>query len=177
MLKNLQSNHYALIVQGWRYHGRYECELGTSTLVITSVCIWWFWQAVVRAEAAFKSIGGAFGVLSNKAKKYLLSSKRNEVPEMTSHASESVPPTFAQAPHDALTFWMTFPFCKIQDLYVRAKRGCRQLCQNCHTVFFATDMNVTLQMRLMPSRLAQFLMFQDINLKRVHESVEWNLAM
>lgn len=115
------------------------------------------------AEAAFKLIGEAFGVLSDKAKRFLHDSKRggeSRISQMASQATEPPKPTYsayqaqyqataqtttaagAQAPQASNTFWTACPLCRMQYQYMRTYLGYQLLCQKCHKPFLANDINV-----------------------------------
>ncbi|XP_073396532.1 uncharacterized protein [Physcomitrium patens] len=118
------------------------------------------------AEAAFKMVGEAFGVLSDKGKRGLHDVKRageskasrapsrvNE-PSKTSYpayhaqyqaAAQATPGpgpgTGAPAPHPSLTFWTSCPECRMQYQYLRTYLNYQLLCQKCHIPFLAKDIN------------------------------------
>jgi hypothetical protein len=112
------------------------------------------------AEAAFKLIGEAFGVLSDKSKRYVHDSKRGAEPRVAQfepsrpanaayhaqyHAAAAQAPapaaTGAHAPHPSVTFWTACPLCRMQYQYMRTYLGCQLLCQKCNKPFHANDLN------------------------------------
>jgi hypothetical protein len=117
----------------------------------------------VGAEAAFKLIGEAFGVLSDKSKRNMHDLKRGfkgSVPQMPTRVSETAKPHSShhpqyqstaqasagsgpQAPHPSLTFWTSCPLCRMQYQYLRTYLNFQLLCQKCNKPFTAKDINAT----------------------------------
>ncbi|CAK9256280.1 unnamed protein product [Sphagnum jensenii] len=106
----------------------------------------------VGAEAAFKLVGEAFGVLSDKQKraghdircglKVSAPQQQTRIPEPKSQFSTRYhqPPTHPNAPPSNLTFWTTCPVCRMQYQYLRTYLNFQLLCQKCNKPFRAKDM-------------------------------------
>ncbi|CAM6090523.1 unnamed protein product [Calypogeia fissa] len=123
----------------------------------------------VGAEAAFKLIGEAFGILSDKAKRQVHDIKRGVKPKaphvrvvmepnvqnfQTSFTATSVPPSHNPAQshshhtsHTAhgggTTFWTACPNCKMQYQYMRTYENFQLQCPKCKNVFLARDIHST----------------------------------
>ncbi|XP_024390463.1 uncharacterized protein [Physcomitrium patens] len=110
------------------------------------------------AEAAFKMIGEAFGVLSDRGKRGLYDLKRSgesnvshvKEPSKASYpayhakyqpTAQATPGPGAQAPHPSLTFWTSCPLCRMQYQHLRTYLNYQLLCQTCHKPFLAKDIN------------------------------------
>jgi hypothetical protein len=116
------------------------------------------------AEAAFKLIGEAFGVLSDRNKRYLHDTKRggesSRNAQMPSQATGTTSNSAYQAQYQAaaqattsaaaaaqtaqpssLTFWTTCPQCRMQYQYLRTYLNQTLLCQKCLKPFLANDIN------------------------------------
>ncbi|KAL3700572.1 hypothetical protein R1sor_018594 [Riccia sorocarpa] len=108
----------------------------------------------VGAEAAFKLIGEAFAILSDKTKRQLHDMRRGF--KMKVVAPTSVPPAdpsahFASpfhvtpgggpgpAPAPASTFWTSCPRCKMQYQYLRTYENYQLQCHKCKELFKACD--------------------------------------
>ncbi|GLJ44370.1 hypothetical protein SUGI_0929880 [Cryptomeria japonica] len=114
------------------------------------------------AEGAFKLIGEAWGVLSDKIKRSVYDHKRIYVPPSANRIVQKNPkpnaapapaPTRPQAPPPAAhnggffkytsgaptTFWTACPFCKMQYEYLRNFLNHNLLCPNCQKPFMALE--------------------------------------
>ncbi|XP_057868903.2 uncharacterized protein LOC131075943 [Cryptomeria japonica] len=114
------------------------------------------------AEAAFKLIGEAMGVLSDTMKRTLHDIKRratvngNNIQSKGSRFQTAVrnssngnvgmqQPNATQArmqaqPNTDATFWTICPFCTVKYQYLRTVENKYLLCQNCHRPFVAKDL-------------------------------------
>ncbi|CAK9253872.1 unnamed protein product [Sphagnum jensenii] len=99
------------------------------------------------AEAAFKLIGEAFGVLSDKQKRIAHDIRRRakvqtHIPDPKSQFStrHQKQPTHANAPPSHLTFWTSCPVCRTNFEYLRTFLDFQLTCQRCHRLFVARDM-------------------------------------
>ncbi|CAK9190383.1 unnamed protein product [Sphagnum troendelagicum] len=99
------------------------------------------------AEAAFKLIGEAFGVLSDKQKRIAHDIRRRakvqtHIPDPNSQFStrHQKQPTNANAPPSHLTFWTSCPVCRTNFEYLRTFLDFQLTCQRCHRLFVARDM-------------------------------------
>jgi curved DNA-binding protein CbpA len=99
------------------------------------------------AEAAFKLIGEAFGVLSDKQKRIAHDIRRRakvqtHIPDPKSQFStrHHQQPTHANAPPSHLTFWTSCPVCRTNFEYLRTFLDFQLTCQRCHRLFVAKDM-------------------------------------
>lgn len=117
------------------------------------------------AEAAFKLIGEAFGVLSDKVKRAVHDMRRGakgKVAQVHTRVSETTKPYFPttfhaqqqaahqappapgpQTPHPSLTFWTSCPLCRMQYQYLRMYLNFKLLCQKCNEPFLAKEINAT----------------------------------
>ncbi|KAL2651131.1 hypothetical protein R1flu_019259 [Riccia fluitans] len=106
----------------------------------------------VGAEAAFKLIGEAFAILSDKSKRQLHDMRRGL--KMRVVAPTSVPPGdqnvhfttpfhvtpgAGPAPAPAPTFWTSCPRCKMQYQYLRTYEDYQLQCHKCKELFKARD--------------------------------------
>jgi curved DNA-binding protein CbpA len=99
------------------------------------------------AEAAFKLVGEAFGVLSDKQKRIGHDIRRRakvqtHIPDPKSQFStrHHQQPTHANAPPSHLTFWTSCPVCRTNFEYLRTFLDFQLTCQRCHRLFVARDM-------------------------------------
>ncbi|CAM6071664.1 unnamed protein product [Sphagnum tenellum] len=99
------------------------------------------------AEAAFKLIGEAFGVLSDKQKRIAHDIRcrakvQTHIPDPKSQFStrHQKQPTHANAPPSHLTFWTSCPVCRTNFEYLRTFLDFQLTCQRCHRLFVARDM-------------------------------------
>ncbi|CAM6045811.1 unnamed protein product [Sphagnum compactum] len=99
------------------------------------------------AEAAFKLIGEAFGVLSDKQKRIAHDIRcrakvQTHIPDPKSQFStrHHQQPTRANAPPSHLTFWTSCPVCRTNFEYLRTFLDFQLTCQRCHRLFVARDM-------------------------------------
>ncbi len=99
------------------------------------------------AEAAFKLIGEAFGVLSDKQKRIAHDIRcrakvQTHIPDPKSQFStrHHQQPTHANAPPNHLTFWTSCPVCRTNFEYLRTFLDFQLTCQRCHRLFVARDM-------------------------------------
>lgn len=105
----------------------------------------------VGAEAAFKLIGEAWGILSDKSKRQLHDMRRGV--KMKPGAARVVPSEhnahFPAAYHGAAgpqpapssTFWTSCPRCKMQYQYLRTYENYQLQCHECKEVFKAREIN------------------------------------
>eukprot|EP00253_Pinus_taeda_P012340 PITA_12340 len=112
----------------------------------------------VGAEGAFKLIGEAWGVLSDKDKRSAYDKKRTmatfqlhqKIPKPPNAASNAnnghyrhppptQPNTGTGGPFPATTFWTSCPFCKMQYEYPRLSVDHHPLCPTCQKPFMAFE--------------------------------------
>jgi curved DNA-binding protein CbpA len=121
------------------------------------------------AEAAFKLVSEAFGVLSNKEKRAAHDKQQGlkaKVSQARTHVSQAkaqgVQSSVAQTggtrattrgvpppppPHPSLTFWTACPDCRMQYQYLRIYLNLQLRCQKCNKTFEGKEMRTVPQRR------------------------------
>jgi curved DNA-binding protein CbpA len=116
------------------------------------------------AEAAFKLVSEAFGVLSDKEKRAAHDKQQGlkaKVSQAHTHVSQAkaqgaqtggtwattrgVPPP--PPPHPSLTFWTACPDCRMQYQYLRIYLNLQLRCQKCNKTFEGKEMQTVPQRR------------------------------
>ncbi|CAM6007284.1 unnamed protein product [Sphagnum balticum] len=112
------------------------------------------------AEAAFKLVSEAFGVLSDKEKR-AAHDKQQGLKAKVSRAHTHVSQAKAQGgtrattrgvptpppPHPSLTFWTACPDCRMQYQYLRIYLNLQLRCQKCNKTFEGKEMRTVPQRR------------------------------
>ncbi|KAG6544745.1 hypothetical protein Mapa_013771 [Marchantia paleacea] len=105
----------------------------------------------VGAEAAFKLIGEAWGILSDKTKRQLHDMRRGVkmkvgaprvVPsQQNAHFPTAYHGAAGPQPAPSSTFWTSCPRCKMQYQYLRTYENYQLQCHKCKEVFKAREIN------------------------------------